>query len=255
MRTIAVVGLKGGGGKSTLTSHIAIGLQLRDRKVAVLDLDRQNSTYNVLEFRNTLNKNQISCDRLVNWSDIEQEDFVNRYIEKAKSDNIECFIIDTPAGGEDILTKVVKLADICLFIVRPTFLDLIAVASTLEQIRPLRKMCLAVLNQAPPTRGEQEATAVRKAREVLSLLKVAVAPTTIGTRLVYQQCLERGISVEEADQRDPANSEMAALIGFIDRFVFGRSAPRMDKATPPARRPEMAEVGSGPRPVSSDGVD
>ena len=221
MRTIAVVGLKGGGGKSTITSHIAIGMTLRGRRTAVLDLDRQKSVYGTLSLRNKSDEYYISCGALDLSKKIEIGQGVQEYKHRMQENGADFFIIDTPAGEGDVLESAVSNADICIFIIRPTYLDLIAVASTLEKIRPLRKMCLAVLNQAPPSRGDQEPAAVRKAKEVLTLLKVAVAPTVVRTRLVYQQCLEQGFSVEEDEQGDVAKEEMKTLVDFLHRFIFG----------------------------------
>ncbi|HEX4097546.1 MAG TPA: ParA family protein, partial [Caulobacteraceae bacterium] len=52
MLTIAVVSRKGGGGKSTLAVHLAIGAHLRGFRTMVADADPQRSVGEVLKLRN-----------------------------------------------------------------------------------------------------------------------------------------------------------------------------------------------------------
>src|ERR1700744_3934037 len=51
MRTIAVIGRKGGSGKTTVAVHLAIGLHLRGRRTVVADIDPQRSAIEVLKAR------------------------------------------------------------------------------------------------------------------------------------------------------------------------------------------------------------
>ena len=51
MRTIAVIGRKGGSGKTTIAVHLAVGLHLRGRRTVVADIDPQRSALEVLRAR------------------------------------------------------------------------------------------------------------------------------------------------------------------------------------------------------------
>ena len=51
LRTIAVVALKGGSGKTTIASHLALAAHLRGLDTLVVDTDPQRSTTEVLGAR------------------------------------------------------------------------------------------------------------------------------------------------------------------------------------------------------------
>ena len=51
MRTIAVVALKGGSGKTTIAAHLALAAHLRGLDTLVVDIDPQKSTTEVLAAR------------------------------------------------------------------------------------------------------------------------------------------------------------------------------------------------------------
>src|SRR5271167_1777228 len=51
MRTIAVIALKGGSGKTTVATHLALAAHLRGLKTLVADIDPQQSAVEVLQAR------------------------------------------------------------------------------------------------------------------------------------------------------------------------------------------------------------
>ena len=50
MQTIAVIALKGGSGKTTVATHLALAAHLRGLDTLVADIDRQRSAYNILDY-------------------------------------------------------------------------------------------------------------------------------------------------------------------------------------------------------------
>ncbi len=133
-------------------------------------------------------------------------------------------VVDTPAVVEDEIAHAIVAADLCLLVVRPTFLDLAATIQTAEIVRRLRKPSLVVLNQAPSPRTGVENPTVKRALEALRMLRLPVVPTIVRARAGYQSALETGRSVEELDPPAEAAGEIAELWGFVEGFVFGRKA-------------------------------
>lgn len=217
MRTIAVIARKGGSGKSTVALHLALAAHLRGRSVCVADTDAQRSAVQVLRGRRgsgpqvvettgpKLFTLQLGCLRA----------------------GVDLMVIDTPAVVEDEIAHAIVAADLCLIIIRPTFLDLIAAIQTAEIVRRLRKPALVVLNQAPSPRAGVEPPAVKRALEALALMRLQVIPTILRARAGYQTALESGRSAEELDPPAEAGRDAGDLWDFVEGFVFGRPKPEM----------------------------
>jgi chromosome partitioning protein len=214
MRTIAVIGRKGGCGKSTIAIHLAIGLHLRGCATVLADTDPQRSVVEVFKARQGDGPLVVDATAAKLFA-------LQLAMARARR---EAMVVDTPAVLEEEVAQAVVLADLALLVVRPTFLDLAAAVRTSDIIRRLRKPGLVVLNQAPPARGAHEAPAVTRATEALKLLRLPVAPTVIRSRAPYQTVMERGQSAEEVGETLSA-AEMRAFCDFVHRFALaGRGA-------------------------------
>jgi chromosome partitioning protein len=214
MRTIAVIGRKGGCGKTTLAVHLAIGLHLRGCATVLADTDPQRSVVEVFKARREPGPVVVASAAPKLFA-----------LQLAMAhERHDAMVIDTPAVLEEDVAQAVVLADLALLVVRPTFLDLAAAVRTSEIIRRLRKPGLVVLNQAPPARGATEAPAVSRAIEALRLLKLPVAPTVIRARAPYQTVVERGQSAEELTGEPLSATEMRAFCDFVHRFACGSRA-------------------------------
>ena len=214
MRTIAVIARKGGSGKTTVAVHMALAAHLRGKKTMLADADPQRSSSVVLKARRGPGPavEETSGPRLFSVQ------------VAAVRDGVEALVIDTAAGAEDELAHAIVLADLCLLVIRPTFLDFAAAIRTADVMRRLHKPGLIVLNQAPVSRAGEEPPLVRKAHEALRMMRLPVAPTILRARAAYQSALETGCSAEEIGPATPAADEVAKLWSFVERLAFGRSA-------------------------------
>lgn len=213
MRTIAVIGRKGGSGKTTVAVHLAVGLHLRGRTTLLADTDPQRSSVEVLRGRRDPGPTGVASAAGKLFA---------LQVDLART-GADALVIDTPAVLEEEVAQAVVLADLALLVVRPTFLDLAAAVRTSDIIRRLRKPGLVVLNQAPVARGSAEAPAVARAIEALRLLRLPVSPTVIRSRAAYQTVVESGRSVEELPNEPVSALEMGRFCDFVERFAF---APR-----------------------------
>ena len=216
MRTIAVVARKGGSGKTTLAVHLAIAAHLAGRATTVIDTDPQKSAVEVFKMRNGPGPSCFAC---------EPAGLLKAQL-AARASGADALLIDTPAGTEEGMSTALVVADLALLVVRPTFLDLSASAYTAEVLRRLRKPTLVVLNQAPVARDGQEPPAVRKAKEVLRMMRLPVVPVILRARASYQNTVETGRSAVELAGGGPGASELSEIWAFIERFAFQRAEPR-----------------------------
>jgi chromosome partitioning protein len=205
LQTIAVIALKGGSGKTTVATHLAIAAHLRGQDVLVADLDRQRSIYNILDARDAEGPACV----IAAGPTLMAAQFAAVGLKK------QLMVIDTPAGAVEDVSEAVVLADLAVLVVRPTLLDLSGLAPSLSLVRRMRKPSLVVMNQAPTAREGMESPLVRRALRALDYMCAPVAPSILRTRTAFQTALETGRSAEETADAAAA-AEIAALWGFVE---------------------------------------
>ncbi len=123
----------------------------------------------------------------------------------------DLFIIDTPAGLEACIYQSTHIADLCVVVTRPNYLDLSAAVTTTHVLRQLGKLAVIVLNQAPAGRAGEESRVTARAREALRFVRYPVASTALCSRLAYAQAVAQGRSVEELGSGSAAAGEVRRL--------------------------------------------
>jgi chromosome partitioning protein len=190
MPVIALVGNKGGAGKTTLTVNLAVGLgQLG--QVVILDTDPQGSSS---QWRSISEDKSIpmvisATDNLVP----EVRELVTQY---------DYVVVDCPPSVQATQTlSILQVSDLALIPVQPSPFDLWAsihieqaVFDATEQNPDLRAML--VINQLEP-----RTTLSQLMREALSEIKVPVADTAIRRRAVYRASALEGRSVYSMGKR------------------------------------------------------
>jgi chromosome partitioning protein len=224
LRTVAVVALKGGSGKTTVATHLALAAHLRDVNVLLVDTDPQRSARDVLSARSEPGPACI----LASGPSLMAAQFA------AVDERRGLFVIDTAAGAVEDVTEAIVLADLTILVVRPTLLDLAGMARTYKLVKKLGKPCTVVMNQAPVAREGTEAPLVKRIMAGLDYMQAPVAPVVLRARSIYQTSLERGRSVEETSDRAAA-AEIAELWDFI--------RARLDLPESRAQQPKTAQAG------------
>jgi chromosome partitioning protein len=211
MRTLAVVGRKGGSGKTTLAVNLAIAAHMRGKRVLVADSDPQRSALAALKGRMQGGPHCVATTGAKLFA----------LQVAAVRDGFDLLLVDTPACGEEDLGHALVLSEMSLLSLRPTFLDLAAAVRTVDVANRLGRPAVAVISQAPPARLGAESLVVKRALEALMLMRLPVAPAIIRARLAYQTGLAVGRSAEEAGDVE-AGREVAALWSYVDRVSPGR---------------------------------
>jgi chromosome partitioning protein len=208
MKSLAVLARKGGTGKTTTAVNLAMAAHLRGQRALLADVDPQYSAYHALSARHEPGPGVLTTIGGKLWT-----------AKAAARDSVDLFVIDTPAGADANVLHAVHVADLCLLVTRPNFLDLAAATMSASSLRHLSKPCLIVLSQCPPKRGAHEAPATRKAREALRFTNYPIAATAISTRTVYNAAIGQGVSPEELDPLGPAAAELAALWTEVEAML------------------------------------
>jgi chromosome partitioning protein len=200
VRTLSVIALKGGSGKTTVATHLALAGHLRALDVMVADCDPQHSAKDVLEMREGEGPQYVA----VTGAKLMSAQFAALGLKK------DLFIIDTPAGSVEDVGEAIVLCDLAVLVVRPTMLDLAGLVRTVTMVKKLAKPYLVVLSQAPVAREGSEAPVVKRMLRGLEYMQVPLSPVIVRNRAVYQSALERGRSAEETPDKAAAK-EIADL--------------------------------------------
>ncbi len=170
LRSLVLASRKGGAGKTTLALHL--GVILGDRsKVLLVDADEQASASAWYRMRTAEHPRLVACGRRQ----------VRDVLSVAADEGIELAIIDT-AGKAEVETMM-RLADFVLVPVKTAFLDLDAVARTVQSVHELGKPGAIVLNGAPPPRGAGEASLTTAARIALTAYRSLRLPSSTARSL------------------------------------------------------------------------
>jgi chromosome partitioning protein len=112
---------KGGVGKSTIAVHVAVGLYDRGLKTALLDADKQRSSSQWIV--------EAEPQVTVRVADTAESCVLNVQ-ELARSNDF--LICDAPGGLEDLSRTLLLLADLAIFPISPSILDVRSVAGATE---------------------------------------------------------------------------------------------------------------------------
>jgi chromosome partitioning protein len=184
MPIIAIVGNKGGAGKTTLSVNLAAGIS-NQSSIAVIDADPQGSS---LQWR------AIAGDN-VHFPVYAPTFSLKQQAESYSSKN-DVVLIDCPPSVKSPQSiSVLEFADIAIIPVQPSPMDLWATVHIEKAIAEARETnpelkALLVINQL-----ESRTTLSKLVREVLNEIALPVADTAIRRRAIYRNSALEGKSV------------------------------------------------------------
>jgi chromosome partitioning protein len=206
MSIVAVVGNKGGTGKTTLSLNLAAGLARRG-SVVIVDADPQQSAY---QWR-------LIGDDNVGLPSVVAAAFGLDKMIQALRDVHEHVVIDCPPSIKAPQTEqALRLADHALIPLQPSPMDLWAtshIARIIEKLRPENPglRALLVMSQMEP-----RTTLSRLMPDAVSELDLPVARTSLQRRSIHRLCVLEGRSVFQTGRRGAAAAaEINELIAEI----------------------------------------
>lgn len=203
MRTIAFVTQKGGAGKSTLASNVAVAAHLCGERVFVIDLDPLQSLARWGEKRGR-------ADIAVEHVPLEK---LSRALAALEKKGVTLAVIDAPGAEGDYLTAAARAADLCVIPARPNVFDLWASDVTRSLVRKECKDYAFLLNQCPPS---QQNARVDQGAKALQAMGGLLAPL-VSSRVDYQEAARFGQGVLEFNPHGAAAQEMLELWAGLKR--------------------------------------
>ena len=148
----------------------------------------------------------------------------------AERTGVNLMVLDTRPAQDSDIAEAVRLADLCVLVLRPSFFDLKAIGRTLEMTRAMGKPALFVVNQAPAQREHREPPAVLETVAALRELGAPLAPVGLRSRNIYQTAVARGLTAQELAPESAAAQEVNLLWSHIDQLLW----PAADQVRAPA---------------------
>lgn len=206
MKIIALIGQKGGTGKTTLATGLAVAASLAGHQVAIVDLDPQTNAANWKDRRQSEHGPAVVSVQVGR---------LRHTLDAARESGAAFVVIDTAGKSDTAAIEAAKVADLVLIPARKQIFDL----ETLTAVREILRFAgdpaaFVVINGAHPN----VRNAAEGAREIIDgAFGIPVAPVAISQRSVYATAPATGQTPQELDPSGRAADELSALFEFVEK--------------------------------------
>lgn len=208
---VVVGGTKGGTGKSTVATNLAVALSQAGRDVLLVDADGQETASDFTNMRNRARPDGAgyTCVSLTGRALVSE---VRRLAPKYRDT-----VIDTAGSDTAAQRAALTVCDVYLVPLAPRSFDIWALSNVVELVEEARAMnpgfrACAFLNRADAQGGDNEAAAeIVRGQSALELL-----PVQLGNRKTYAKAATSGLGVSELRPRDEkAVAELQELVACL----------------------------------------
>jgi chromosome partitioning protein len=208
MNTVAVVGDKGGSGKTTFVVNLA-ALASAVAPTLVIDTDPQAS----IEVWSNLRPAELMRPKCL----ASTAHKLPQHVADARRAQFEWTLIDTAPGEPPAARVAVQAADLVLIPIKPDLFSFEAIIKTVAMVRSYRKMYGIFINSAPAKREGREAPLVRTIRhklheeENLAHFGKFLWNAQITGRNIVPTALNQGLGIVEVASDELAGQEFRSL--------------------------------------------
>lgn len=198
MDVIVFANQKGGAGKTTMASHMAVQARMSGVKApVVMDFDPQRGLADWFLARETEDLKMVNCEpaELKDW------------LRALKDAGTRLVIIDTPGAVGPLIKTVVSHASLVVVPCKPSPNDLRAVGRTVALMDTLSKRMVFVVNEATARARLTGSAAIELSQHG------TVSPVIVPKRESYRLSMVDGHATQEVDAA--AQDEMKALWDYL----------------------------------------
>lgn len=210
MKTIAIIGLKGGSSKSTLALHLAVCAEAAGYSAAVIDSDPQASAFKWFERRESPTPSVIR--------EIDGDAF-GKLQKVAEKNGSHLLIIDTAGKAETTALAACEIADMIVVPVRPTQFDLETLSTVKRTVRIAEKTTATwvMLSQVPT--GSNSRRMIEEGEAAVQAYGLQLAPTRIATRADFAYAMSSGQTATEFAPGSKAADEARHVYEWVRKVV------------------------------------
>lgn len=205
MKTLAIISQKGGVGKTTIATALAVAAENDGKSAAIFDLDPQASA--------------------AFWHDTRQSDTpavvsipparLTHMLAAGAETGCNLAIIDAPPFAKDIAYEAAQQADFILIPTRPAVLDVMAMTRTLELVRHYGKPSAVVLTFCP-IQGRE----VADTEDAIVQMGAALAPIRLHNRVAYSRAQQTGLTAQEFEPDGKAAEEIKQIYDYTCMHLY-----------------------------------
>lgn len=201
MRVVVFASQKGGGGKTTLSGHIAVEAERQHEPggVVMIDMDPQLSLTGWFRERTA---DTPALVRLLPTG-------LRATLGELRDAGIGLVVIDTPPAITEAIRETCRLADLVVVPVKPSPHDLRAVGATVDIVDSVRRPMVFVVNQATQRARITSDIAISLSQHG------TVAPVNIHHRVDFPSSMIDGRVVVELDPDSKSAVEITALWVYL----------------------------------------
>jgi chromosome partitioning protein len=199
MQTLAVISQKGGVGKTTTATCLAVEAARAGQRVLLIDLDPQATATFWADLRADKDVAVLSV----------QAARLAPTLKAAQEAGTDLVIIDGAAVSRDIAYDAANAADFVLIPFKAAIFDLNAVAQTVEIVKKTGTAFGLLMTFVAPQGRE-----AGEAQEVARQIGAGFVPVTLGLRKAYFRAQAKGLAVQELADDPKAAAEIKDLYAY-----------------------------------------
>lgn len=200
MKTLSLIAQKGGVGKTTLATCLAVQAVQNGKRVLVIDLDPQATASFWSDVRNQPDDPAVMSIQPVRLPAV---------LKAAEDAGTDLVIVDGAAVSKEIAYAAAEVSDFVLIPFKAAVFDINSVAHTVKTVKQVGAPFALVLTFVPP-QGKETV----EAQGIAADLDTNFCPVLIGNRKAYFRAQSTGQAVQEFDPGSKAAEEIGALYNY-----------------------------------------
>ena len=205
MKILSILSQKGGVGKTTLATCLAVAAEQDGKKTVIFDIDPQATACFWKDIREKEEPAVLSIQAVR----------LKAMLKAAEEAGTELAIIDGAAVARDLAYEAAVVSDYVLIPTKTAVFDTKSMLHTIDLVKQQNKAFSIILTFVPPVGRE-----IEDAIDMAIGISADICPVLIGNRKDYFRAQSTGLVVQEYNMNCKAALEINNLYGFVQEKLF-----------------------------------